>query len=112
MAYSKDLRDRVMGFVDKGGTKAEAARRYEVSLRTVHLWINQGRAHVAGKPGPTTSRKFDRAELAALVKRQPDLLLRELAAHFGVGVNTIHHALIRMGISRKKNAAVRASLRG
>jgi transposase len=111
MAYSEDLRQRVLSFVARGGGKAEAARCFEVSLRTVFLWLGQGAAHQPGKPGPTTSRKFSREELAAMVKKQPDLLLKELAAHFGVSLNAIRHALTQMGISRKKNTAVRSGLR-
>lgn len=111
MAYSEDLRKRVLSFVARGGSKAEAARCFEVHLRTVFLWLGQGAEHQRGKPGPTTSRKFSRDELATMVKRQPDLLLKELAAHFGVSLNTIRHALIQMGFSRKKNAAVRPGLR-
>jgi hypothetical protein len=37
-----------------------------------------------------------------MVKKQPDLLLKELVAHFGVSLNTIRHALKCMGFSRKK----------
>lgn len=112
MAYSEDLRKRVLSFVSRGGGKAEAARCFEVSLRTVFLWLEQGSEHKACKPGPTTSRKFSREVLAAMLKQQPDLLLKELAAHFGVSLNAIRHALMQMGISRKKNAAVRSGLRG
>jgi transposase len=111
MAYSDDLRKRVLSFVARGGSKAEAARCFEVHLRTVFLWIEQGSEHRRGKPGPTTSRKFSRDELSERVKKQPDLLLKEHAAHFGVSLNAIRHALIQMGFSRKKNAAVRSGLR-
>jgi transposase len=112
MAYSADLRERVLSFIERGGSKAEAARLYEVHLRTVFLWVSAGETYVRVKPGPRGSRKFDREALRAMLERQPDLLLKELAEHFGVTINTISHALIKMGISRKKNAAVRPGLRG
>lgn len=111
MAYSEDLRKRVLSFVARGGSKAEAARCFEIHLRTVFLWLKQGEGHQRSKPGPTTSHKFSRDELAAMVKQQPDLLLKELAAHFHVSLNAIRHALTQMGFSRKKNTAVRSGLR-
>ena len=111
MAYSEDLRKRVLRFVQQGGSKAEAARRYEVHLRTVFVWLAQGDSHQRGKPGPRTSRKFSRDKLAKLVAKQPDALLKELAQALGVqSINTISHALKQMGISRKKNTAVRSGL--
>jgi transposase len=103
MACSEDLRKRVLNFVARGASKVEAARAFEIHLRTVFLRVGQGHAHQRSKPEPTTSRKFSRDELAARVSCQPDLLLKELAAHFGVSQNTIAHALKQMGISRKKS---------
>ena len=38
MAYSEDLRERVLGFVEKGANKEEAAERYGVGVSTVYLW--------------------------------------------------------------------------
>jgi putative transposase len=111
MAYSEDLRERVLNFVVRGGSKAEAARVFETHLRAVFLWVGQGLAHQRGQPGPTGSRKFSRDELAAVLEKRPDQLLKGLAAHFRVSQNTIAHALKCMGISRKKNTAVRAGLR-
>ncbi|MCA2715663.1 MAG: helix-turn-helix domain-containing protein, partial [Microcystis sp. M176S2] len=41
MAYSMDLRERVVKYVREGGSKAEAARRYEVSEATVYTWLKR-----------------------------------------------------------------------
>jgi hypothetical protein len=102
MAYSEALKKRVLSFVARAGSKAEAARVIEINLHPVFLWIAQGATHQRGTPGPVTSRKFSRDESAARVKRQLDLLLKELAAHFGVNLNSIDYALIQMGFRRKK----------
>jgi putative transposase len=112
MAYSKDLRKRVFDYVERGGSKIQAAQLFQINVRTIFMWLQQGRDYQRGKPGPRTSHKFKREELARLVARQPDALLKELAAQLGVkSINTVSHALIQMGISRKKNAAVRPGLR-
>jgi putative transposase len=110
MAYSKDLRKRVLDYVERGGSKIDAAQLFQINVRTVFLWLQQGRHHQRGKPGPRTSHKFRREELAQQVAKRPDALLKELATQLGVkSINIVSHALIQMGISRKKNAAVRPS---
>lgn len=113
MAYSLDLRKRVLDYVANGGSATQAVIVFQVSLRTVHLWKAQGSQYRQPRMGgPLGSRKFDRAVLAEMVKQEPDLLLKEMAQRLGVAINTVHHALKCMGISRKKNAAVRSGLRG
>jgi transposase len=110
MADSEDLRKRVLSFVARGGSKVEAERCFEIYMRTVSLRIGEGCEHRRGKPGSTTSRKFSRDEMGALVKRLPDLLLKERAAHFGVRLTAIRDALIRIG-AIVKNSTLRPSVR-
>lgn len=107
MAYSKDLKRRVLSFLDRGESKAEASRRFEVSLTTIYTWLAHPSNHIAGKPGPKVSRKFDQEELRSEVQTRPDALLRELAESRGVCINAISVALKRMGIVRKKNTSIR-----
>ena len=40
MAYSTDLRKRVLDFIENGGKKAEAARRFNVARSTIDRWLN------------------------------------------------------------------------
>ena len=39
MSYSVDLRKRVVNYIESGGSKSEAARRFEVSRKTVYNWL-------------------------------------------------------------------------
>ena len=106
MTYSTDLRTLVLSFIKEGGTKAEAVRRFKVGRATIFIWLKQSEHHKAGIPGPKSSWKFDQEELAQEVRLHPDKLLKELAAPRGVGIDAIARALKRMGITRKKNAAL------
>ncbi|MDR0234060.1 MAG: transposase, partial [Zoogloeaceae bacterium] len=63
MAYSKDLRRRVLEFVANGGSKAESARRFNVSNSAVFSWLKLPPDHQPGTPGPKGSRKYDREAL-------------------------------------------------
>jgi len=104
MTYSIDLRQRVVSFVKKGGGMVEAAQRYDVDRKTVYNWVHC--EDLRAKPHGRRLRKLDRAALAAHVKANPDALLRERAAHFGVGVNAIWVAMRTTGL-RKKNDTLR-----
>jgi transposase len=110
MAYSSDLKRRVLDFVAAGGGKSEAARRFSVARSTVFVWLDEPAEHVPGKPGPKTGHKIDRHKLRQAVREQPDLMLKELAQRFDASINGISRSLMAMGIKRKKNTVLRPSL--
>lgn len=111
MRTSRDLRMRVIRFVERGGSKIEAARRFEVGIASVHRWLKAGCEWRPRRPGRPQGRgdKLDREALRRAVEEQPDLMLKELAVRFGVSINTVHHACKTMKLSRKKNGGVRRS---
>jgi|ERR671921_305174 transposase len=102
MSYSEDLRRRVVGYVRQGGSKAEAARRFEISLWCVKDWVKRGDNLTAGKPGPRGSHKLDWQALQVALKQRDDATLAELAQQFRVSHNAVWYALKRLKISRKK----------
>ena len=103
MRCSLDIRTRVIDFVKNGGSKAEAARRYQVSARSVFYWLKQGRDYVAAKPGPRNARRTDRKKL---IEENPDMMLKELAQELGVSINAVWHSLKVLGYTRKKNGTI------
>nr|CRH04613.1 transposase [Candidatus Magnetococcus massalia] len=104
MSYSTDLRERVVDFINEGGSKAEASRRFKVGLRTIYYWLQ--RPDLAPTPRGNCDRKLKKEELAKHVAAYPDALLRERAEHFGVRISTVSAALTLMKV-RKKNATLR-----
>ena len=104
MAYSKDLRRRVVKYVQRGGSKAEASRRFEVGLWTVYAWMRRGDDQTPHKPGPTDASKVDMKKLTEMIgERGTDRMLKEIAKQFSVDQSTVSRALKRLGVSRKKN---------
>ena len=101
MTYSLDLRERVVRYVNNGGSKASASRKFEVSVWCVQDWCN--RENLAPKKHGRRRRKLDWDSLKEDVRRYPDKLLRERAATFGVYINAIDYALKQMKITHKKN---------
>jgi transposase len=102
MTYSVDLRERVVSFVAGGGSKAEAARRFEVSRSVVYDWMKRDNLHP--KPYERTKfRKLDKEALRRHVQSYPQMLSKERAVHFGVNPSSICEALKRLKITRKKH---------
>lgn len=106
MAYSQDLRERVLAFVAEGKSKEAAAERYQIGCSTVYLWCQTPEKHQADKPGPKGSWKLDMAELEQRVAAKPDSYQRELAKALGVTQPRICQSLKQLRLSRKKNDAV------
>jgi transposase len=103
MRCSKDIRKRVIAFVRGGGSKAEAARHYQVSRGSIYHWLAAEDALSYKKPGPKSGRILDWKALRRHVEDHDDLTQKERAQHFGVSRHCIWNALQKMGVTRKKN---------
>jgi transposase len=81
-AYSADMRQRVIGRVESGASRREAAEHYEVSPSTAVIWVKCFResGRCAAKPrGGSTSPLEEHADfLLALIELEPDLTLDEV----------------------------------
>jgi transposase len=81
-AYSADMRARVIGRVESGASRREAAEHYEVSASTAVNWVKCFRktGRCAAKPrGGSVSPLEEHAEfLLSLIDEQPDLTLDEV----------------------------------
>lgn len=111
MAYSEDLRERVVAFARSlEGNPTEAARRFKVGRATVNRWLR--RASLAPeKPGPKGPSKVDLAALQKEVEAKPDSYLAELAQALNVSNYAIRYNLKRLKITRKKKHAVHGKKR-
>jgi transposase len=106
MRCSSDLRKRVLDFVRGGGSKAAAARRFQVSRASVYNWLKAPDGLAYRRPGPRHPRRLDWEALREHVGQYPDRTQKERAHHFGVSRHGIWQALRKMGVTRKKNAGV------
>lgn len=122
-AYSQDLRDRVLGALERGEGPTAIARRYEVSrlwvYRVRQRWEEEGRRGSLPVGGYRRSRiAHKEAQIRQWIEATPDLTLAELSdrlAEEGIElkVPALWHQLNKWGLSFKKNAArQRAVTRG
>jgi transposase len=105
MTYSVDLRERVVEFVNNGGSKTEAAKRFGVSRWCVYDWLS--RENLApDKQGCPAPWKLCPEGLQAHVSEYPDAYQHERAEALGISDYAVWYGLKRLKISCKKNAAV------
>jgi putative transposase len=105
MICSIDLRERVIAFIENGGKKLEASRRFDVCRPTIDSWLllKKETGSLANPPLPARSwRKLNPEVLLAYVKAHPDGMLEDYAAHFHTSSSGIWRALKRLKITRKK----------
>jgi transposase len=107
--YSIDLRERVIAYVDGGGSKAEACRIFRIGHNTVYLWIRQKKSRGTIEPkkrGKYKARLLDDVKLSEHVRSHPDATLVEMAKTFSVSHVAIWKALRRLKITHKKKPPV------
>jgi len=103
-AYSLDLRERVVTFIQNGGSKAEAARRFDIGRRSVYRYLA---AKASDTLAPKVSwgrwRKLDPQKLRRYVKKNPDATLKEIGTAFGVCHHAVWVRLNHLGLALKKS---------
>ena len=115
-AYSQDLREHVVRACDeRRGTREHIARLFGVSTAWIRRLLQRRRQtgsfaawpH-AGGPKPKMD-DLRRGQLFLLVREQPDATLAELGQRLAapVHLSTIARALLRLGLTVKKNRARR-----
>ena len=112
--HSVDLRERVIGALDKGMTQEEAAEVFSVGPASVYRWARLQRDRGSVEPLPHGGghpRSIDAEgdeELKKLVAEKPDRFLPELAKELTkrtsqpASTSSVSRALQRLGLSRKK----------
>jgi transposase len=111
MAYSLDLRSRVVAACDRGIPVPDVATQFDVSVAWVYRLLQRRRE--TGSFAPRKQTKFRRRSLSsdeegrlvALITAQPDATLAELqrALPTRAALSTLWRAIDRLGYRVKKN---------
>jgi transposase len=112
--YPADFRDRLLRALDAGLARAEAARTFGVTDRTIRRWQQRRRDTGTVTPTPRRGRQrhIDTSAEAALreqVRAHPDATLAEHCAAWAavqgctLSVATMSRALRRLGLPLKKS---------
>ncbi|MGH9447808.1 MAG: IS630 transposase-related protein [Terriglobia bacterium] len=112
-AYALDLRERVVKFIQGGGSKVEAAQRFDLARSSVYRYLA---AADAGALTPKKSwghwRKLDPKKLQIHIEKHPDATLMELQNALNVSHNAIWVRLKQLRITLKKTHKISRAQRG
>jgi putative transposase len=104
MAYSVDLREKVIRFIEQGGGKSEAGRVFGIAECTVYAWLTKkkttGVLHDAKLI--RKHKKIDPVSLLKYIEDRPDATLKEMAGYFGAAPQSVWEMLKKLKITRKK----------
>jgi transposase len=115
-AYSRDLRKRVVAFVEEGHSRRGAAAHFKVSVSFVVNLVKAFRTRGSLEPKPSGGRRHAKLEphrtfLLAQVAEKADITMPELAAELAAATGqkadpaSLSRWLIRAGYRFKKNSA-------
>jgi transposase len=104
MAYSEDLRKKVIEYLAKGHSQREAQRTFGICLSSVNKWHQKYKKTGSLKDDPArhTFKKLDPEKLKAYVNKHSDAYLKEIGEAFGCSDTAVRKAFKRLGITRKK----------
>jgi transposase len=104
MAYSIDLRKKVMEYLGKGHSQREAREIFGICFSTINDWLRQYQetGSLENNYPPRRRRKLDPEKLIAYVEEHPDAYTYEIGEVFGCSDVAVLKALKRLGITRKK----------
>ena len=104
MAYSEDLRKRVVAYLGEGHTLENTKKVFKVSISTIRSWKKQldELGHLKNRPLDRPFKKIDPEKLSAYVEEHPDAYLAEMGEVFGCTDEAVRQALVKFNITRKK----------
>jgi transposase len=111
MAYSMDLRKRVIQALEEGMTQNEVSERFEVSVSAVQDWVKLNREYGSPAKQKRSNESYDKKrgipdsrldEFKEYVLSHPELINQEIGDHFGVSDSSIERYLKKVKITRKK----------
>ena len=105
MAYSVDLREKVMDYMDSGNSIRQTSKVFGVGTTTIKEWkkLRTETGTLEKRPLDRKSPKLSPDRLVAYINEHPDSFLEEIAEAFGCTPQAVFYALRRNGITRKKN---------
>ena len=104
MAYSLDLRERVISFLENNDDKKLASALFGVDRSTIYRWIKHKKERGTLQPlkRDYAYKKIDYDLLKKHAESHPDQFLFEIAEKFSVTLQAIFYAFKKLKITRKK----------
>jgi transposase len=113
MAYSVDLRSRVIDFIGEGNPQNQARKIFKVGTSTITRWLAllSETGSLEKRPLNRSAPKYESEKLKAYIDENPDALPRDVAEHFEGSTTGAFYALEREKITLKKRALLQGERR-
>ncbi len=104
-AYSQDLRERVVEYMEKGGNVAEAKVLFGISSYPIHCWLKRKKeeGHFRARKRGGSMANMDFEELKKYIERHPESKLEELGKVFKMSGSGVRYWLKKLGYTYKKS---------
>ena len=120
MAYSMDLRTRVIRALEEGMTQDEASERYEVSVSAIQDWVKLNRENGTPERIRRSDDSYDSRrgipnyklwEFKEFVLLNNELTQSEIAVHWGISKSAVGRYLQTLKITRQKDFHLQRAFR-
>lgn len=103
-AYSLDLRERVLSFLETNNNKKKACSLFKIGIASIYRWIRlkKTKGNLVPIRREYAYKKIDYDALKKYLELHPDHFLFEIAEEFSVTPQAIFYALKKLKITRKK----------
>lgn len=105
-AYSIDLRERVIKYIEQGNNYIQTSSIYEISRETARKWHRRWKAegHCNLKPRPGKKSRIVRSEFECYVSEHPGATLSQIGKHFGIRGQCVHYYMKKFNYNYKKKS--------
>lgn len=102
--YSTDLRHKVIGFLQAGGSQRAAAKLFKMSKTTINKWNLQykNEGHVLPRKRLGLKPKVSSQDFSNYIVTCSEVNTEDVAKHFNISVSAVRYKLRKMGYSYKK----------
>lgn len=103
-AYSKDLRDKVIKYIEKEGSKKRASEIFDLHRNTVSRWWNryQKEGHYRARIRVGRVSHITAEQVKSYVELHNNFKTSDMGKHFGISSGGAYYWLKKLGYSYKK----------
>ena len=102
--YSLDLREKVIKYIESGGSQISASKIFTLGYNTVNRWYTRYKreGHINPRTSQGAKPKIKTEEFINYVENNPNLDAAEIGDHFGISKTGAWYWLKKVGFSYKK----------
>lgn len=106
-SYSKDFRDKVMSYVNKGNSCNSAAVKFEITANTVRNWKMRYKSegHYSSRKVGGKKARVSPEDIESYIKANPNFILSEMGKYFNMTAPGALYWLKKLGYSYKKKTS-------